>query len=305
MMTGYFQGPFFTKKQGSDLNFSFTYQGIMRKALIHLPPHRKTEEKYPLVIALHGGGGNGKRMVSLTLGKLNNLADKEGFIVVYPYGIGKNWNDGRENMPQRYKSHNRKTDDVGFISALIDSLIRKFSVDKNMVYVMGMSNGAMMAYRLAAELGGKIAAAAPVCGNIPADLLSTPKCPVAMLIINGTEDPLVPFDGGDIQIGNKKYGKLLSTARSVEIWTKNNQVSFKEEKFLPDNDPGDGCQVKETLYASSESSIEVIVLTIRGGGHTWPGGKQYLPERFIGKTCRDFNACEYIWLFFRKHQKEK
>lgn len=126
-----------------------------------------------------------------------------------------------------------------------------------------------------------------------------------MLIINGTEDPLVPFDGGDIQIGNKKYGKLLSTARSVEIWTKNNQVSFKEEKFLPDNDPGDGCQVKETLYASSESSIEVIVLTIRGGGHTWPGGKQYLPERFIGKTCRDFNACEYIWLFFRKHQKEK
>ncbi|NLI23818.1 MAG: prolyl oligopeptidase family serine peptidase [Bacteroidales bacterium] len=299
-LTGFTPGSSSEKNPGTDLNFSFTYKGVVRNALIHLPPGREAREKYPLLIALHGGGGNGKRMVSLTQGKFNILADKEGFIVVYPDGIGKNWNDGRENMPRRYQSHNNKTDDVGFISALIDSLVRKYNADQNRVYVTGMSNGAMMTYRLATELGEKIAAAAPVCGSIPADLPSKPGHPVAMLIINGTDDPLVPFEGGDVHFGRRKLGKILSTSKSVEIWTKINQVHLSEEKLLPDKDPMDGCRVKETKYTGSDNSSEVIVLTIQGGGHTWPGGKQYLTERIIGRTCRDIDACECIWSFFKR-----
>jgi len=301
---GFTSGSFYKKNPGTDVSFSFIYKGFVRRTLVHLPPVNLSSEKYPLLIALHGGGGNGKSMVSLTQGKFNALADKEGFIVVYPDGIGKNWNDGRENMPPRYRAHNDKTDDVGFISALIDSLVRKFNADESRVYVTGMSNGAMMTYRLAAELGEKIAAAAPVCGNIPVDLPSKPEHPVAMFIINGTDDPLVPFEGGDVHIGRRKLGKILSTSKSLEIWTKINQVHLSEEKLLPDKDPMDGCRVKETKYTGSDNPAEIVVLTIQGGGHTWPGGKQYLPERFIGRTCIDIDACESIWAFFKTHRKE-
>ena len=119
----------------------------------------------PLVIALHGGGGSGIGMVALTLGGFNVLSERERFIVVYPDGIGKNWNDGRGLL--RYRAQRENIDDVGFISALIDHLAKKYNIDRKRVYITGMSNGAIMSYRLACELADKIAAIAPVAGLMP------------------------------------------------------------------------------------------------------------------------------------------
>lgn len=285
---------------------SIQHNGMKRNYLIHVPAGLDKSKKFPLLIALHGGLGSGKRMTDLTMGGFNTLADLEHFIVVYPDGIGRNWNDGRLNMPASYKAHNHNIDDVGFISALIDEIVMKHNADPGRVYLTGMSNGALMTHRLAIELSDKIAAAAPVCGNIPVDLKSKPKDLVAMLIINGTDDPLVPYEGGEVHFRKKKLGSIISTDESVMFWVKNNKINtYPEITELSDTDIEDDCHVKKTSFGVTSDAGEVVLITIEHGGHTWPGGLQYLNEKWIGKTCRDFNACQFIWTFFKAHSKNK
>ena len=286
---------------------SIIVDGLKRTYLIHIPSSINVNEPLPLLIVLHGGGGNGKSMVKLTKGGFDRLSDKKGFIVVYPDGIDKHWNDGRNATETGYSTHEENTNDVAFIAALIDHLIKKFNADAKRVYVTGMSNGAMMSYRLGCELSGKIAAIAPVAGNIPKNLiqLCSPSCPVAVLAINSENDPLVPFTGGDVTgpFGRKKLGKVLSASESVMFWVKKNDCSPDPVVTdLPDNDPDDGTRVQRLQYLNGKNNPEVILYIIKGGGHTWPGGDQYLGEWIIGKTCRDINATEIIWDFFEKHK---
>jgi polyhydroxybutyrate depolymerase len=279
--------------------------GVTRTYLIHVPPsdfHRSM----PILIVLHGGGGNGESMINLTNGGFDQLSDKKGFIVVYPDGIEKHWNDGRNKTETGYETNEENTDDVGFISALIDNLIKKFNADSKRVFVTGMSNGAIMSYRLACELSGKIAAIAPVAGNIPENLIQhcNPAKPVAVLAINSDNDPLVPFDGGDVTgpFGMKKLGEVLSAHESVMFWVKHDGCSANPViTDEPDKDPDDGTRVQKQQYMNGRNNPEVILYTIKGGGHTWPGGHQYLGEWIVGKTCRDINATDIIWDFFEKH----
>ncbi|MFH0894883.1 MAG: PHB depolymerase family esterase [Bacteroidota bacterium] len=291
-------------KETPDPTYSLFHDGLKRTYLMHKPSGFVSGNNYPLLIALHGGHGSGKRMVDLTEGKFNALADKENFIVVYPDGIGRNWNDGRKNMPKSYKAHNNNVDDVGFLSFLIDELVRTHCVDPTRVYVTGMSNGSMMTERLAIELSDKIAAAAPVCGNIPLELKNVPKVPVAMMIINGTKDPLVPYDGGFVHFKKKKLGEVTSTDQTIVFWKKHNANSASAVvSAFPDINAADNCTVKKTVYGKAGDKNEIILICIEGGGHTWAGGWQYIGESFIGKTCRDVDACQLIWEFCKVHSK--
>jgi polyhydroxybutyrate depolymerase len=174
--------------------------------------------------------------------------------------------------------------------------------------VTGISNGAIMSYRLACELSDKITAIAPVDGNIP--ILLFPECspskPVSVLAINNTDDPLVPFQGGEIygKLHRIKLGKVLSVDESIGFWVNRNRCSITpvvDEE--PDRDPKDGTRVTRVQYINDFDGTEVILYAVDGGGHTWPGGVQYLPARVIGKTCRDFDANEVIWSFFKKHSR--
>jgi len=281
---------------------SIMVNGLRRTFIIHLPASDKSKEMVPLVIVLHGGGGNGQGMMKLTNSGFDKLSDKKGFIVIYPDGIDKHWNDGRNEMSDPKDN----PDDVGFISALINDLIKKYNANPKRVYVTGMSNGAIMSYRLGCELSDKIAAIAPVAGNIPENLIQhcKPANPVAVLAINGDSDPLVPFKGGDVTgpFGKKKLGKVLSAHESVLFWIKNNGCSpnpvVTDE---PDNDRDDGTYVQKQQFINGRNNCEVILYTIKGGGHTWPGGYQYLGKWIIGKTCRDINATDIIWEFFEIH----
>jgi len=166
----------------------------------------------------------------------------------------------------------------------------------------------LMSYRLAWELSHKVAAIAPVDGNIPDPLLwkDGPYEPVSVLAINNVNDPLVPFVGGEI-IGNfrkVKLGKVLSTDDSIALWVKRNSCSpepvVTEE---PDRDPNDGTRVIRKEYPDGNKGSEVILYVIEGGGHTWPGGLQYLPSWRIGRTSRDIDANEVIWNFFKRHSR--
>lgn len=137
-------------------------------------------------------------------------------------------------------------------------------------------------------------------------LNAPPTNPVSVLAINNVNDPLVPFDGGEVfsHFHRVKLGKVLSVNESIEFWVSRNRCStapvVTEE---PDRDPKDGTRVIRKEYNNGMNGTEVILYSVDGGGHTWPGGFQYLPARIIGKTSRDIDASEVIWSFFKKHSK--
>ncbi|RLI54115.1 MAG: phospholipase [Candidatus Thorarchaeota archaeon] len=286
---------------------SITHGGLERTYRIHIPPSFNKTIQMPLVLVLHGGGGTAEGMEEqLTLGGFNNLSDKKGFIVVYPNGIEKRWNDCRKNIS--YRTHQEKIDDVGFISTLIDNITEEFNINPGRVYVTGMSNGAMMSYRLACEISEKIAAIAPVTGAIPEDIISqcSPSKPVSVIAISGTDDPLVPWEGGDIKslFLHKPLGKVLSVPDSVNYWAIHNNCSpMPNITWLPDLDPRDDTRVRREVYGEGDEGTKVILYAIEGGGHTWPDGLQYLSESLIGKTCHDINANEVIWEFFTESER--
>jgi polyhydroxybutyrate depolymerase len=275
--------------------------GLTRTYLIRIPAVYDKNKSSPLLIVLHGGGGSGEKMLKLTKGAFNGLSDKDGFVVIYPDGIENHWNDGRKEV--KYRTHTENIDDVAFISALIDYLVTESNIDTKRVYATGISNGAMMSYRLACDLSGKITAVAPVAGNMPQNLSkSSPANPVSILIINNTKDPLMPFDGGDITgpWGIRKLGKVLSTANSVKFWVSHNNGSLTPiVTRLDDKDPDDGTLVRKEVYGNGKDGTEVILYVVEGGGHTWPSGYQYLSETIIGKTSKDIDASELIWEFFK------
>ena len=282
------------------VEFTLSHDGLERKYLLYAPPFKLTGSGgKPLLLALHGGGGTHRGMVRLTKGRFNQLADRDGFFVVYPQGIGKAWNDGRGEAIS--EAHRRMIDDVGFFRALIEYLVSKHEIDSDRVFVTGISNGGLMSFRLACSLSDRIRAIAPVTASIQPAIL--PLCgsesAVSLAVLNGTEDPLVPYYGGQIRVFRQQRGEVLSTDETIRIWlTKNRCTPKPKVTALPDLTK-DGTRVTKTEYNECGAGSKVVLYRIEGGGHTWPGGRQYLPVRLIGRTSRDINACDEMWSFFQ------
>jgi polyhydroxybutyrate depolymerase len=274
--------------------------GLQRTYNVHISSMYDKNISTPLLIVLHGGGGTGQEMIKFT--GFNTISDRDNFIVVYPDGFENHWNDGRG--VQRYGAQAQNVDDVGFMSALIDQISSQYNIDAKRVYVTGISNGAMMSNRLGAELSQKIAAIAPVAGNIPKNLASVwqPSRPLSVLIINGTEDPLVPWAGGEVHLGPLDFGQVISVEDTVKFWVNNAKCTASPViTQLPDTDPSDGTTTQVETCGGCRDGTEVVLYTVKGGGHTWPGGIQYASVSVIGRTARDFNASEVIWQFFKEH----
>lgn len=293
-------------KAGKHETGKMKWEGRERTFWVYTPRNAKDSKKIPLILCLHGGGGAGKGMIKLTRMGFERIADREGFIIVYPDGVERRWNDGRGI--QRYRAHKEGIDDVGFLSALIDRMVKIRNVDPRRVYMTGASNGALMSFRMALEAPEKIAAIGPVICSMGEEIYSKkkPKMPVPVVMLNGTEDPLAPYNGGGIGFRRqrRKLGKILSTKKTAEIWAKYNECKFPPKvKKLPDKDPKDGTWVEKIVYPDGKDGTEVIVYKIIGGGHTWPKGRQYLPVKIIGKTTNDIDGCKVIWEFFKRHSR--
>lgn len=277
--------------------------GLERTYSIYVPVSFHSLTPMPLVLLLHGGGGTGEGMETLTLGGWNRLAEREGFIVVYPDGFEKHWNDGRGIWA--YRAHRENVDDVGFISTLIEHLTKTLRIDPTRIYTAGISNGGQFSQRLACERSDRIAAIGVVAIQLPEHLPSACalKRPVSALMMPGTEDPLVPWEGGEIGFrGGRKFGRVFSVRESIGFWVKQNQCPGKPVvSYEPDRDPKDRTRVRRETYGPCSEGTEVVLYAVEGGGHTWPGGDQYLPTRIIGRTSRDIDANEVIWNFFKKH----
>lgn len=293
----------------SEIIGKFPHDGLDRTYRLHLPATDDPGKPTALLVVLHGGGGSGEKMEHLTLGGFNRLADTEGFVVVYPdaarYPVAKpNWNDGRG--VEKYPAHRDGVDDVGFLSALIEHLAKTYGIDRGRVYVTGASNGAIMAFRLACESSDRITAIAPVIGSMaePAAGQCAPSRPVSVLMISGTEDPLVPWEGGPVRFGRQRLGRVLPVHDAIRFWVRHNKCDPSPRVTrVPDIDPSDGTRVVHETYDRCGQGTEVALYRIEGGGHTWPGGYPYAPLSVIGATSRDLDGSRAIWEFFREKSR--
>ena len=286
---------------GAHVDGSITIDGIERTYHLYIPSMYDGKRDVPLLIALHGGGGTGKGMEeNTTLEGFDKLAEKENFIVVYPDAVEKHWNDGR-NDPYSYSAQNN-IDDVKFISKLIENLKGEYNIDANRIYAVGMSNGGMMAFRLGCELSEKIFAIATVAASMPENLYKncSPIKHISVLIIHGTDDPIVPWSGGDVVVFGKHRGRVVSINKTVEFWTRYNNCTFQSKEYLPDLDPNDGTRVWMEKYKNEKNGTEVVLYGVEGGGHTWPDGYSRFPQ-ITGNMTHDINACEVIWNFFKEN----
>jgi polyhydroxybutyrate depolymerase len=281
-----------------DIDKTVLVDGLQREYSIHLPPAYDSAQKLPVIFALHGGGGNYRQVVKFY--KLNAPADKKGFIVVYPNAINKAWN--MPGIASRVKDLDTTVDDVHFIYELMDTLIKNYKGDPKRMFTTGISRGGMLSLYLADKLSDRIAGIAPVCASISQSITKdyTFKHPTPVLLINGTADPLVKYNGGVGEFNRANEGNdnaiMLPAEQLVnKIVQLDNCDTNAVVTNMPDNDPGDGCTETESVY-TGKAIVDFIAIT--NGGHAWPGGSQYLPKIFIGKVCRDFSAAEKITDFF-------
>lgn len=295
----------------------------VRTALVHFP-NRIQRANLPVVLVLHGGGGNatGARQMS----QMDSKADAAGFIAVYPEGnpalkiLGakfETWNAGR-CCGSAVEDDN---DDIGFISLLIDELVRTYKADKTRIYATGISNGAQMSYRLACELAQKIAAIAPV-GSVGVTRSCSPTRVVPILHIHGTADPCALYDGGTCGgCIDRLFGREKPPEGSNREWTCDSVPDYIEslrERYrcgAPENVPA-GTDSVECTMSKCKERAEIILCTVIDGGHTWPGGRSPVIgcdentrskkctryDKIVGETSQHFIATDAIWDFFLRHR---
>jgi polyhydroxybutyrate depolymerase len=274
-----------------DQSATLEFGGLSRTYAVHVPPGHPSG----LVINLHGGASTGSAEERLT--NFDAVADSNGFVVVYPDGIDRNWADGRgASEPDR-----RGVDDVGFLAALADKLRTQYGIDPGHIFATGMSNGSFMANRLACDRADLFAAVAPVSGTLGSKVACNPSRPVAVLEVHGTADPIVPFDGGSMR-GRGGESDIVSAPAMVQRWRTADGCSGEPaEDTLPG--AGDGTVVHRFTSAPCAPGTAVVFYQVDGGGHTWPDGPQYLPKAVIGSTTRAFSASEAIGQFFAAHAR--
>lgn len=287
------------------------FGGLKRSYFLYVPKNLTASQPTPVVFALHGGGlrADGASIAQTSERKFEQLADQEPFLVVYPNGWEFNWNDGRGG--QDLPTQARNVDDVGFIEVVLKDIAKSWAVNLKRVYVTGISNGGFMSMRLACDRPQLFAAIAPVVASLPkAHYEKCKKTAVAtsVLMINGRQDPLVPWKGGNVGFQfNKKArrGQSVAIEEAFQFWAQKAKCQGPAKiTALPDVNTQDHSTVQLRSYPQCDQGHEVLLYDGSGSGHTWPGGWQYMPAALVGYTNRDFDASTVIWEFFKRHSRE-
>lgn len=268
------------------------HQGIDRSFVVHTPSGFDTSRRWPAVLVFHGGMGSGERLAG-TVG-MSEAADREGFLAVYPSSETDQWNDGRA-------ATSSPVDDVGFVLAVLDKLERDFALDRNRVFAAGISNGGMFTQRLACEATGRFRAFGVVVANLPQDLSNrcNPAGRAPMVFFVGTEDPLMPFQGG--QIGRGRFagagGSVLSSDRTLDFWARANGCGAASREALADS-ADDGTRVVRESFSGCNGAL--LLYEIQGGGHTWHGSDRRT-RRYEGTASREIDTTRAMLGFFQRH----
>jgi polyhydroxybutyrate depolymerase len=272
--------------------------GLKRTYLTYVP--QGLPKGAPLVVLMHGSGENSARMRIATGYGFERLADERSFAVAYPDGYEGYWNAC--NIVGDYSANKLNVEDVGFLTAMVDKLITEIGIDPGRVFATGISRGGHMAFRLALEAPSRFRAVAAVAANVPAP--ENFKCKPAgqrtssVLIMNGTKDPLNPFDGGEVQVfGFLRRGKVRSSQESAQYFADlNNMNGTPERDYTQVGD--DGVHVEQVLWHKGPK-VEVELVAIHGGGHVIPQPYWRSP-RILGPTPKEPNGPAVIWAFFER-----
>jgi len=252
----------------------------------------------PVVIAFHGGGGSPRQMEQLTA--FDDVAEREGFVLAYPEAVGSNWNDGRGDtfiLAQR-----EKINDVEFVRRVLEGLFEEHKIDRGRVFATGISNGAAMVHRIAAEASDVIAGIAAVVGGMAPAIAEKfkPEFPVSILIIQGDSDPFVPIGGGTVVAGRgRARGQVPPMKDVLELYVRRNGNTGDPVLTTFAVEPDDGTSVEITKYPDGPGGVKSWCYVVKNGGHAWPGRPPLAREAVIGKVTQQFSATETIWEFFR------
>lgn len=258
----------------------------------------------PLVLVLHGNTQQGDDMRTRT--SWPEVARREGFAAVFPDGLNRAWADLRGDNGHAGRSPPKGTDDAAFLTALVAKFVRDGIADPRRIYVTGVSNGGHMTMTLVCTHAELFAAAASVIANFTDAMLAAckPSRPVPMLMMNGTADPLIAFEGGR---GTSRYAVPdgVSTENSLAFWRNNNGCAAGDRRptKLPDKNKDDASTVTR-IESDCPEGRDVVLYRIDGGGHRMPGS--FPDARFVrvvdallGPQNHDIDGAETIWAFFK------
>jgi polyhydroxybutyrate depolymerase len=273
-------------------NGTIDTSGVARRYLLYVPKSYDRTKPTPLVISLHPAAT--WPSIQMNISRWNDLADEHGFIVVYPEGIGAFFG-GVDPGPQIWPMDpDYLGREVKFFSDLIDKLESVYNIDPNRVYVNGMSIGGGMAFALSCKLPDRIAAIGAVA---PALLLSWDQCtgtkPVPTVEFHGTADKAAPYNGGRSPVAPRIFPSVPDWAARV---AQKNQCTGEPSNTLVTPD------VRRLAYTNCAANADMILYTIEGGGHTWPGGEP-LPEWIAGRTTNEISATTIMWDFYTQHPR--
>ena len=265
-------------------NGSLVSSGQKREYLLHVPPKYDRARPTALVISMHGAALWPAAQMKTT--QWNKVADEQGFIVVYPSGTG---------FPRIFPMEgDALTVDVRFISDLIDTLEAGYNIDRSRIYADGFSNGGGMAFALSCTLSDRIAAVGIVAG---AQLLPWSWCtdsrPVPMIAFHGTADPIVPYEGGTTSKSPTRM-PFPSVRKWTASWAARNRCGAEAVESAVAG------HVSRLEYTKCAGGATVVLYTVGGGGHSWPGGRP-IAEWWVGPTSHEIDATGVMWAFFREH----
>lgn len=271
-----------------------TVRGVERDFL--LLDARRGKAPTPLVIALHGGGGNGATMVP----RWRDLAEREGLVTVFPEGVGRTARMGTWNAEGCCGyAMTENSADIAFVAAIIDRMIASGTVDADRVYVTGMSNGGMMTHRIAIALSDRIAAAAVVAGAMFGGE-AMPKRPVPMLIMHGVRDQIVGYDGGTSPmalVARSQSRPFLPVRSAVDFWAGADGCTAKSTQS------GDGDEeITIETHSGCRGGSEVIFYRLKSATHMWPGAPNRM-QMLETTPYTALDATETIWSFFKHHAR--
>jgi polyhydroxybutyrate depolymerase len=267
-------------------NGTIVSSGQKREYLLYVPQSYDRAKPTPLVISMHGGAMWPAAQKETS--QWNRVADEHGLIVVYPSGVS-----GRGPRAWRAGGGPGLMRDVQFISELIDTLRASYNIDPMKIYANGLSNGGGMSFVLSCTLSDRIAAVGVVA---PALFLPWSACtdrrPVPMIAFYGTADRAVPYNGGTSWVAPNVFPNIPAWTAT---WARRNQCGTNPVESVVAAD------VTRVEYTHCADDAAVVLYTVQGGGHTWPGGKP-LPEWFVGTTSNSIEATSQMWAFFREHR---
>ncbi len=276
----------FSVGNAQNLSKTIDINGQSRGYRIFIPPGYNSGEQFALLIALHGLGDNATNFQGVGF---NTMADTAKFIAVYPNGLpdpllgGNAWNVGLNPA--------NNTNDIGFLTALLDTLMSEYSIDSTRVYFCGFSMGGFMSYRVACQLGERVAAIASVSGTLPTAVIAgcAPGGAMPALHLHGTSDQTIPYPNSPI------FGLIsnIGADSTARYWAWKNECGFPaEHDTLPDT-KNDGLLFEKFSWKDCKDSSEVILIKANNMTHTWPGSNN------------DINATQEIWNFFSRHKKRE